>query len=63
MTYAPGDTVRLKSSGPAMTVTEIIETNRIRTQWFMKELLQTGVFLNVVVEPSLKDLREDDDED
>jgi uncharacterized protein YodC (DUF2158 family) len=63
MTYSPGDIVRLKSSGPAMTVTETIGADRIRTQWFMKELLQTGVFLNAVVERCLKDLREDDDED
>ncbi len=62
MTYSPGDIVKLKSSGPAMTVTDLIG-DKVRTQWFMKELLQTGVFLAVVVEPCLKDLREDDDED
>jgi uncharacterized protein YodC (DUF2158 family) len=61
MTYSIGDIVKLKSGGPAMTVTENIG-DKVRTQWFMKQLLQTGVFLVAVVETCLPDLKDDDEE-
>ena len=42
--FKPGDTVRLKSGGPLMTVT-VVEGSRTWVTWFDKDQkLQSGIF-------------------
>ena len=43
-----GDVVQLNSGGPAMTINEIIESEdkvSYRCQWFVKDILKNGVFI------------------
>jgi uncharacterized protein YodC (DUF2158 family) len=49
--FKPGDTVRLKSGGPLMTVAEIEENDFVRCAWFDdKRLPQDKAFLEAILE-------------
>jgi uncharacterized protein YodC (DUF2158 family) len=42
--FKPGDTVRLKSGGPLMTIQEIDEKGFATCDWFTKGKREQGVF-------------------
>lgn len=50
--FKPGEKVRLKSGGPAMTVEEIASNGRVVCQWFDKDKnLRDGMFPPDSLEP------------
>ena len=51
MEFKVGDTVRLKSGGPLMTVREILSSKSLKCQWFDdKSKLQIDIFVPETVE-------------
>ena len=54
--FKPGDIVKLKSGGPAMTVTQIVTTDRGRLQvwckWFDDNRLTENFFPPEALEPT-----------
>jgi uncharacterized protein YodC (DUF2158 family) len=44
--FKAGDTVKIKSGGPIMTVERKLENNYVACQWFIGEKLESGVFQN-----------------
>ncbi len=51
--FKPGDVVKVKSGGPAMTV-ERITSNQVVCQWFVGADLKGGVFAPEALEPAGK---------
>lgn len=51
-TYAPGDLVRLKSGGPAMTVVAVDETGACTCAWFRHNRQYEASFVAVALEPA-----------
>jgi uncharacterized protein YodC (DUF2158 family) len=49
-TFKPGDVVRLKSGGPAMTVMHEDTLGNAACQWFEKNQLKSGSFPEAVLE-------------
>jgi len=43
--FQTGETVKLISGGPTMTVKEIDDYNRVECQWFAGKKLESGYFL------------------
>ncbi|MCK4204258.1 DUF2158 domain-containing protein [Brucella pituitosa] len=64
MKFEVGDTVRLKSGGPLMTV-EVINAGNIRCVWFKKGDVERGVFNHALLESDsiLPDLTVDEERD
>lgn len=42
--FKVGDLVKLRSGGPVMTVSDVIDSDLVRCQWFAGKKLETGNF-------------------
>lgn len=51
-TWKVGDTVKLKSGGPMMTVDETLEDGRVRVKWFDGPTLREEIFQPEVLKTS-----------
>lgn len=49
--FKPGDVVRLKSGGPAMTVEQIASSGRVVCKWFEGKDLKIHLFVADTLEP------------
>jgi len=49
-TYKIGDTVRLKSGGPLMTVTKDVGAKRVMCEWFADNKRDVATFAEVALE-------------